>query len=112
MVFQKPNPFPAMTISDNVLSGLNSPRTPVGDKDDLVEEMLTKASLWNEVKDRLGELGGASVRVASNRGSASRVPWRSDRGSCSWTSRARHSTRPRHAGSKRRSPTSPTRSRS
>jgi phosphate transport system ATP-binding protein len=58
MVFQKPNPFPAMTISDNVLSGLKFSRTPVTNKDDLVEEMLRKASLWNEVKDRLGELGG------------------------------------------------------
>src|SRR3984957_11715496 len=58
MVFQKPNPFPAMTISDNVLSGLKFSRTQVGNKDDLVQEMLTKASLWNEVKDRLGELGG------------------------------------------------------
>jgi phosphate transport system ATP-binding protein len=59
MVFQKPNPFPAMSISDNVLSGLKFSRTSVSDKDALVEEMLTKASLWNEVKDRLGELGGA-----------------------------------------------------
>jgi phosphate transport system ATP-binding protein len=58
MVFQKPNPFPAMTISDNVLSGLKFSRTQVANKDDLVEEMLTKASLWNEVKERLGELGG------------------------------------------------------
>ena len=58
LVFQKPNPFPAMTISDNVLSGLKFSRTQVGNKDDLVQEMLTKASLWNEVKDRLGELGG------------------------------------------------------
>jgi phosphate transport system ATP-binding protein len=58
MVFQKPNPFPAMTISENVLSGLKFSRTPVRDKDSLVEEMLTKASLWNEVKDRLGDLGG------------------------------------------------------
>ncbi|MFZ0668240.1 MAG: phosphate ABC transporter ATP-binding protein [Acidimicrobiales bacterium] len=59
MVFQKPNPFPAMTIADNVLSGLKFSRTSVRDKDSLIEEMLTKASLWNEVKDRLGELGGA-----------------------------------------------------
>jgi phosphate transport system ATP-binding protein len=59
MVFQKPNPFPAMSISDNVLSGLRFSRMPVRDRDALVEEMLTKASLWNEVKDRLGELGGA-----------------------------------------------------
>jgi len=59
MVFQKPNPFPAMSISENVLSGLKFSRTPVRDKDSLVKEMLTKASLWNEVKDRLSELGGA-----------------------------------------------------
>ncbi len=58
MVFQKPNPFPAMSISDNVLSGLRFSRTPVPNKDELVEEMLRKASLWNEVKDRLAELGG------------------------------------------------------
>jgi phosphate transport system ATP-binding protein len=59
MVFQKPNPFPAMTIRENVLSGLKFSRIPVADRDDLVEEMLGKAGLWNEVKDRLGELGGA-----------------------------------------------------
>ncbi len=59
MVFQKPNPFPAMTIADNVLSGLKFSRISVPNRDDLVEEMLTKAGLWNEVKGRLGELGGA-----------------------------------------------------
>ncbi|MGO8872211.1 MAG: phosphate ABC transporter ATP-binding protein [Acidimicrobiales bacterium] len=59
MVFQKPNPFPAMTIADNVLSGLKFSRISPASRDDLVEEMLTKAGLWNEVKDRLGELGGA-----------------------------------------------------
>jgi phosphate transport system ATP-binding protein len=59
MVFQKPNPFPAMTIAENVLSGLKFSRTSVSKKDDLLEEMLTKAGLFNEVKDRLGELGGA-----------------------------------------------------
>jgi phosphate transport system ATP-binding protein len=59
MVFQKPNPFPAMTIAGNVLSGLKFSRTSPSNRDDLVEEMLTKAGLWNEVKDRLGELGGA-----------------------------------------------------
>ena len=59
MVFQKPNPFPAMTIADNVLSGLKFSRLTPANRDDLVEEMLTKAGLWNEVKDRLGELGGA-----------------------------------------------------
>ncbi len=59
MVFQKPNPFPAMTIADNVLSGLKFSRAATPNRDDLVEEMLSKAGLWNEVKDRLGELGGA-----------------------------------------------------
>jgi phosphate transport system ATP-binding protein len=59
MVFQKPNPFPAMTIADNVLSGLKFSRVSPRNRRDLVEEMLTKAGLWREVKDRLGELGGA-----------------------------------------------------
>jgi phosphate transport system ATP-binding protein len=59
MVFQKPNPFPAMTISDNVLSGLRFSHLTPSNRDDVIEEMLSKAGLWNEVKDRLGELGGA-----------------------------------------------------
>jgi phosphate transport system ATP-binding protein len=58
MVFQRPNPFPAMTIYDNVLSGLRFTRTRVQDKDGLVEEALTKAGLWNEVRNRLRALGG------------------------------------------------------
>ena len=59
MVFQKPNPFPAMTISENVLAGLKFSRSSAANKDDLIEESLAKSGLWNEVKDRLGELGGA-----------------------------------------------------
>jgi phosphate transport system ATP-binding protein len=61
MVFQKPNPFPAMTIEENVLAGLKFSRTklPADRRHELVEEMLMKAGLWNEVKDRLGELGGS-----------------------------------------------------
>jgi len=59
MVFQKPNPFPAMTIAENVLAGLRFSRVSPASKDDLIEESLTKGGLWNEVKDRLGELGGA-----------------------------------------------------
>ena len=59
MVFQKPNPFPAMTIAENVLAGLKFSRVLPGNKDDQVEESLAKAGLWTEVKDRLGELGGA-----------------------------------------------------
>jgi phosphate transport system ATP-binding protein len=61
MVFQKPNPFPAMTIEENVLAGLKFSRIklPQALRHQLVEEMLMKAGLWNEVKDRLGELGGS-----------------------------------------------------
>jgi phosphate transport system ATP-binding protein len=60
MVFQKPNPFPAMSIYDNVvasfqLTGLNA-STDL--KDEVVESCLTKAGLWNEVKDRLRQPGG------------------------------------------------------
>ena len=57
MVFQKPNPFPAMTIKQNVLAGLKLSRTAVADKETLVEESLRRAGLWNEVKDRLNEGG-------------------------------------------------------
>jgi phosphate transport system ATP-binding protein len=61
MVFQKPNPFPAMTIAENVLAGLKLTGTKVarGARADLIEECLMRASLWNEVKDRLKEPGGA-----------------------------------------------------
>src|SRR6202044_3582739 len=56
MVFQKPNPFPAMTIEENVLAGLkfSNIKLPAAQRHQLVEEMLMKAGLWNEVKDRLG----------------------------------------------------------
>ena len=61
MVFQKPNPFPAMSIADNVSAGLKLTGTKVSrsDKNDLVERCLIRAGLWNEVKDRLGEAGSA-----------------------------------------------------
>ncbi|MBM9503792.1 phosphate ABC transporter ATP-binding protein [Actinacidiphila acididurans] len=61
MVFQKPNPFPAMSIYDNVLAGLKLTglRKSGGEKDHLVEECLTKAGLWKEVRDRLRQPGGA-----------------------------------------------------
>jgi phosphate transport system ATP-binding protein len=59
MVFQRPNPFPAMSIYDNVLSGLRFTRTKVADRDGLVEESLSRAGLWTEVRDRLKDLGGA-----------------------------------------------------
>ncbi len=59
MVFQKPNPFPAMTIRENVLSGLKLARIKVDDRDALVEESLERAGLWREVRDRLEKPGGA-----------------------------------------------------
>jgi phosphate transport system ATP-binding protein len=61
MVFQKPNPFPAMTVYDNVVAGLKLTGTRVSRdaKDTLVEECLTKAGLWKEVRDRLRSPGGA-----------------------------------------------------
>ena len=58
MVFQKPNPFPAMSIKDNVLAGLKLSRIKCSDKDALVEQSLMRASLWKEVKDRLDQPGG------------------------------------------------------
>jgi phosphate transport system ATP-binding protein len=61
MVFQKPNPFPAMSIFDNTIAGLKltGTRADRDTKDYLVEECLTKAGLWKEVRDRLREPGGA-----------------------------------------------------
>jgi phosphate transport system ATP-binding protein len=59
MVFQRPNPFPAMSIRDNVLAGLRFNKIRSNHKDDIVEEALEKAGLWSEVKDRQSALGGA-----------------------------------------------------
>ena len=58
MVFQKPNPFPSMTIRGNVLSGLKLSGMKRDNHDDIVEETLTAAGLWNEVKDLLGNAAG------------------------------------------------------
>ena len=59
MVFQRPNPFPTMSIAENVLAGvrLNNRRMSKGDAQDLVEQSLRGANLWNEVKDRLDRPG-------------------------------------------------------
>jgi phosphate transport system ATP-binding protein len=59
MVFQRPNPFPTMSIRDNVLAGvkLNNRRMGKREADDLVESSLSGANLWNEVKDRLDKPG-------------------------------------------------------
>jgi phosphate transport system ATP-binding protein len=70
MVFQRPNPFPTMSIRDNVLAGvkLNNTRMNKTDADTLVETSLKGANLWNEVKDRLhlpgsGLSGGQQQRL-------------------------------------------------
>ncbi|HSO91532.1 MAG TPA: phosphate ABC transporter ATP-binding protein PstB [Arthrobacter sp.] len=59
MVFQRPNPFPTMSIRDNVLAGvkLNNQKMSKGEADVLVERSLQGANLWNEVKDRLATPG-------------------------------------------------------
>jgi phosphate transport system ATP-binding protein len=59
MVFQRPNPFPTMSIYDNVAAGLrlNARRMKKAVLDDVVERSLTGANLWTEVKDRLDRPG-------------------------------------------------------
>jgi len=59
MVFQRPNPFPTMSIYDNVAAGmrLNNKKMKRAELDDLVERSLRGANLWNEVKDRLDRPG-------------------------------------------------------
>ena len=59
MVFQRPNPFPTMSIRDNVLAGvkLNNRRISKSDAVELVEKSLRGANLWEEVKDRLDKPG-------------------------------------------------------
>jgi phosphate transport system ATP-binding protein len=54
MVFQRPNPFPTMSIYDNVVAGIRlTGRRPRSELDDIVERSLRRAALWNEVKDKL-----------------------------------------------------------
>lgn len=61
MVFQRPNPFPTMSIRENVLSGykLNNNRMSKSDADNIAEKALVGANLWNEVKDRLDRPGSS-----------------------------------------------------
>ncbi|MGO3885492.1 MAG: phosphate ABC transporter ATP-binding protein PstB [Mycetocola sp.] len=77
MVFQRPNPFPTMSIKENVLAGvkLNNRSISKSDADDLVERSLRGANLWNEVKDRLdkpgsGLSGGQQQRLCIARATA------------------------------------------
>lgn len=59
MVFQRPNPFPSMTIYDNVIAGykLNGIRLNRSERDKIVEDSLRKSALWEEVKDRMYKRG-------------------------------------------------------
>ncbi len=59
MVFQRPNPFPNLSIYDNVIAGykLNGIKLPKAEKDKIVEHSLTRVALWKEVKDSLTKKG-------------------------------------------------------
>jgi phosphate transport system ATP-binding protein len=59
MVFQRPNPFPTMSVYENVASGykLRGGRIPKSELDNIVEKSLRAANLWEEVKDRLNKPG-------------------------------------------------------
>ena len=77
MVFQSPNPFPTMSIYDNVVAGLklNDRKVPKTHLDDVVERSLRGAHLWNEVADRLGKpasglSGGQQQRLCIARATA------------------------------------------
>ena len=67
MVFQRPNPFPTMSIYDNVIAGqrLNNKKLRKDATDALVEQSLRGSNLWNEVKDRLDKPGLRAVRRAA-----------------------------------------------
>jgi phosphate transport system ATP-binding protein len=77
MVFQSPNPFPTMSVYENVAAGLNlnASRVKKAEKDEVVERALRGAHLWNEVKDRLdrpgtGLSGGQQQRLCIARATA------------------------------------------
>jgi phosphate transport system ATP-binding protein len=80
MVFQRPTPFPTMSIRSNVAAGLrvdSKSHKSRGDTSDIVEEALTRAGLWAEVKDRLNDSamalsGGQQQRLCIARALATR----------------------------------------
>jgi phosphate transport system ATP-binding protein len=83
MVFQRPNPFPTMSIYDNVAAGLklNGERNKKK-LDDIVERALRGANLWNEVKDRLGTGRAGACPAVSSSGCASPARSRCSRTCC------------------------------
>jgi phosphate transport system ATP-binding protein len=77
MVFQSPNPFPTMSVAENVLAGvrLNNRKLPKDEREEIVERSLRGANLWEEVKDRLdkpgsGLSGGQQQRLCIARATA------------------------------------------
>ena len=95
MVFQKPTPFP-MSIYDNIAFGVRLyERLSAREMDERVEWALTKAALWDEVKDKLQAERAWRCPAASSSGCASRAPSRSSPRCCCSTSRPRRSTRSR-----------------
>ena len=80
MVFQRANPFPTMSIFDNVAAGLRlAGTTRKALLDDAVEQSAAKAALWDEVKDQPGRRPAFASPAVSSSASASRAPWRSSR---------------------------------
>jgi ABC-type glutathione transport system ATPase component len=103
MVFQKPNPFPAMSIRDNVLPVSSSPaRRPAARRRTSSSSTASSSAVCGTRSRTASTRLAAASPVASSSACASLGRWRSSRACCSWTSRARPSTRPRPASSRRR----------
>jgi phosphate transport system ATP-binding protein len=92
MVFQKPNPFPTMSIYDNVAAGLklNGFRNRK-QLDEVVRKSLESSALWDEVKDHLHKKSGASLSGGQQQRLCIARAWPFSPKSCSWTSPARPS---------------------
>lgn len=90
MVFQRPNPFPTMSIRENVLAGvrLNNHHLAKSDADDLVEWALRGANLWEKRSRTVLTTLASACPVASSSVCASPAPWPSTRRCCSWMSPA------------------------
>ena len=94
MVFQRPTPFPTMSIRDNVVAGLRAAGASApsrAEQDAIAEWALQRSALWDEVKDRLRDSamalsGGQQQRLCIARG------WPPGRACCCWTNRRRRST--------------------